>query len=137
MKQQVLLSNLEKENVLVPNNDIGNLKQIIEKFVSISDLSRGKASKVIQNVVKNKDQCIIVKNNKPEAVILSLSEYLELVDIKDRLHELEEDIELMQLANERVEKYTTDKTISQEKVLEKYNIQEKEIEELMNYVEIE
>ena len=137
MKQQVLLSNLEKENVLVPNNDIGNLKQIIEKFVSISDLSRGKASKVIQNVVKNKDQCIIVRNNKPEAVILSLSEYLELVDIKDRLHELEEDIELMQLANERVEKYTTDKTISQEKVLEKYNIQEKEIEELMNYVEIE
>lgn len=137
MKQDVVMNNLERKNIFMSDKTIGNLKHIINKFISISDLSRGKASKVVQNVVKNEDQCIIIKNNKPEAIILSLNEYLELIEIKEKLHELEENIELIQMANERIEKYTSSDTISHEEVLDRYDLSEEEINRLMDSVEIE
>lgn len=132
MKVAVLGSERKNENM------VDNIRNMIKKFVSISDLSRGKASQVVQNVVKNEDQCIIVKNNKPEAVILSLNEYLTLIDIKEKMNELEEDIELIQMVRKRIENTTKiNNAMSHEDILKRYDITEEEINELMNIVEIE
>ncbi|SCG82853.1 prevent-host-death family protein [Proteiniborus sp. DW1] len=137
MQQGVLVDSLERKNAFMTDNTIESLKHIIEKFISISDLSRGKASKVIQDVVKDESQYIIIKNNKPEAVILSLNEYMHLVEIKEKMNEMKEDIELIRLVNERMKNYDIENTMSQDEILKRYNIKEEEIDELIDFVELE
>lgn len=107
-----------------------DLRDIIGKLVSVSDLSRGMASKVIQNVGKNKEQYIVVKNNKPEAIILSVDEYMELMEAKENL-------ELLQMAQVRMKESISEEILSHEEVLERYEIKEKKLDELMDLVEIE
>lgn len=67
-------------------NDLFN---ILNKCISVSEFSRGRASKIIQDVSDNKEQYIVLKNNKPQAVIISIADYISLLEIKERL-ELEE-----------------------------------------------
>ncbi|HBG38936.1 MAG TPA: type II toxin-antitoxin system Phd/YefM family antitoxin [Clostridiaceae bacterium] len=107
-----------------------DLRGIIGKLVSVSDLSRGMASKIIQKVGQDKEQYIVVKNNKPEAVILSIEEYMELMEAK-------EDLQLLQLADSRMKNYVPEETASHDDVLNRYNIKEEKLDELMKTVEIE
>lgn len=106
-----------------------DLREVVGKLISVSELSRGMASKVIQNVAKEKGQYIVVKNNKPEAVIISVEEYMELIEAK-------EDLELLQVADSRMNDYIPEETASFEDVLSKYNIKEEILDELMENVDI-
>lgn len=69
--------------LVIKNMDI---RDVLEHIISVSELGRGKASQVIQNVEKNGDQYIVVKNNKPQAIIVSIEEYTELLRIRDAYH---------------------------------------------------
>lgn len=62
-----------------------DLRGALSRMISVSDLGRGKASKVIQEVESHKGQYIVVKNNKPMAIILSVEEYNELLEKKEEL----------------------------------------------------
>ncbi len=119
-----------KESILVVKNSKSDLREIISKLISVSDLSRGMASKIIKKVGKDREQYIVIKHNKPEAVILSIEDYLELMDAK-------EDLELIQLSESRIKNYVSEDTISHESVLSKYNISEENLDELIDSVEIE
>ena len=107
-----------------------DLRDIIRRFISVSDLSRGMASKIIQRVGKNKEQYIVVKNNKPEAVILSVDEYTNLL-------EASENLELLQTANERIKNFNQQETLSHDEILKQYNISEERLDKLAETVEIE
>lgn len=87
-----------------------DLRHVIGKLISVSDLSRGMASKIIQKVGKDKEQYVVVKNNKPEAVILSVEEYMEHMEAK-------EDLELLQIADNRLKNYVPEETASHDDVL--------------------
>jgi len=130
MEQGLILNRFEKESALMPEVSKTDLRNVISKLISVSDLSRGMASKIIQKVGKDKEQYIVVKNNKPEAVILSVDEYMELMEAK-------EDLELMQLAESRMRNYVPEETASHDDVLNRYNIKEEKLDELMETVEIE
>ena len=107
-----------------------DLRDVIGKLISVSDLSRGMASKIIQRVGKDKEQYIVVKNNKPEAVILSVDEYIELMEAK-------EDLQLLQIADIRMKNYVPEEAASHKDVLSRYNIREEKLDQLMETVEIE
>lgn len=130
MEQGLALDRLKKESILMPEVSKIDLRDIIGKLISVSDLSRGMASKIIQKVGKDKEQYIVVKNNKPEAVILSVEEYMELMEAKENL-------ELIQMAESRMKNYVPQETASHDDVLNRYNIKEEKLDELMETVEIE
>lgn len=130
MEQGLILNPYEKESALMPEVSKTDLRDIIGKLISVSDLSRGMASKIIQKVGKDKEQYIVVKNNKPEAVILSVEEYMELMEAK-------EDLQLLQLADSRMKNYVPEETASHDDVLKRYNIKEENLDKLMETVEIE
>jgi len=130
MEQGLTLNKYKKESALMTGVSKTDLRDIIGKLISVSDLSRGMASKIIQKVGKDKEQYIVVKNNKPEAVILSVEEYMELMEAK-------EDLELLQMADIRMKNYVPEETTSHEDVLRRYNIKEERLDELMEIVEIE
>lgn len=107
-----------------------DLREMIGRLISVSDLSRGMASKIIQQVGKNKEQFIVVKNNKPEAVILSVDEYTELLEARENL-------ELLQMADDRMKNFNQQDTLSHDDILKEYNISEERLDKIMESVEIE
>lgn len=60
-----------------------DLRKVFDCMISVSELGRGQASKVIQSVEDGGNPYIVVKNNKPQAVIISISDYTELMRAKD------------------------------------------------------
>lgn len=65
-----------------------DLRKVFDCMISVSELGRGQASKVIQAVEDLGNPFIVVKNNKPQAVIVSINEYTELMQAKDTLASL-------------------------------------------------
>lgn len=107
-----------------------DLRNALEHIISVSELGRGKASKVISDVECNKEQYIVVKNNKPQAIIMSIEEYSELQRLK-------EEYSLLQLASLRVAEANEDEYKSFNEVIDELDITEAELEKLADDVEIE
>ncbi len=61
---------------------------VIDNIVSVSDFSHGKASAIFSNV-RDDAPVVVVKNNKPTAVLVSPSEYRRLSEAQEDLAELE------------------------------------------------
>lgn len=119
----------------VPMKDF---RSAIHRMVSVSELSRGRASRIIQQVEENDEQFIVVKNNTPNAVIMSVNDYTELLTKQEQLKDLQEeviDLKLLLLAMERMKDNPT--VISGDEVIDKLGHSKEEIEALANLVEIE
>jgi len=107
-----------------------NLKDLASYMISVSDLGRGKASKIIEKVAKKKEHYIVVKNNKPQAVIIPIEEYDELI-------EAQEDLELLQLAIERTKNLKEGETLPFEEILKEDGLTKEELKKYIDIVEIE
>ena len=107
-----------------------NFADMMGKFISISDLGRGQASKIVNYVSEEQEQYIVVKNNKPTAVILSVDEYSDLLEAK-------EDYELLMLATQRMANYNPEKTVDFNNLLAELGLSDKELDRLEKDVEIE
>lgn len=51
---------------------------LTECLVSISDFSQGKAGKIFNDVAENDKEYIVLKNNQPIALLLSIKEYRKI-----------------------------------------------------------
>lgn len=69
--------------------DNGNLKDLLKQCISISEFSRN-PSAVVKDVISNRKRYIIVKNNVHAVVLLSMEEYMELVDTKGKTESKQE-----------------------------------------------
>lgn len=65
---------------------------LTDHFVSVSEFSQGKANRIFNDVANNNQEYVVVKNNKPIAVVLPVEEYQKL---NDRLKRLEAYVEQM------------------------------------------
>jgi len=107
-----------------------DLRDALEHIVSVSELGRGKASKVIQNVEDKNEQYIVVKNNKPQAVIISIEEYNRLLALSDEL-------ELLKLATLRVAETSESDYSSFNDVLEELGISHDDLDSIEDDVDID
>jgi len=107
-----------------------NLRDIVNHIISVSDLGRGKASKVIKNIESDNESYIIVKNNKPKAVIVSVDEYNRMVDSLEKM-------ELLLLASKRIKTNKQSEYLAYEDVLAEFHITAEEIETLQDTIELE
>ncbi|MDE5698205.1 MAG: type II toxin-antitoxin system Phd/YefM family antitoxin [Lachnospiraceae bacterium] len=112
------------------------LLDLTERLVPISDFSQGKAGKIFNDVAENNNEYIILKNNQPTAVLLSVKEYREIQEKSARLEELLEKIEnirLMKLAESRVDSNTS----AFETFVKDQGFSIEELEEISESVEFE
>lgn len=96
------------------------LAKFTERLVPISDFSQGKAGKIFSDVYENDNEYVVLKNNQPTAVVISVNQYkatqrrierlekileefirLEDVQEEDVFLPMEEDELLMKLAKSR------------------------------------
>lgn len=112
------------------------LLDLTERLVPISDFSQGKAGKIFNDVAENNNEYIILKNNQPTAVLLSMKEYREIQEKSAQLEELLdriENIKLLKLAESRVD----DSTSSFEAFVKEQGFSIEELKEISESVEFE
>ena len=91
----------------------------LQSLVPISQFNKGQAAKIVDRLHSEKE-LIVLKNNQPSAVILSLEEYT-------RLTEIEEDYFLLLEANRRIEENGDKKTVSLDSVMDHLGISKEEL----------
>ena len=112
------------------------LLDLTERLVPISDFSQGKAGKIFSDVAENNNEYIVLKNNQPTAVLISVKEYKETQEKAARLEALLEKIEnirLLKLAESRAD----DNTTSFESFVNEQGLTMEELEDLSESVELE
>lgn len=113
-----------------------SLLDLTERLVPISDFSQGKAGKIFNDVAENNNEYIVLKNNQPIAVLLSVKEYR---DIQEKIGKLEnflekiENIRLLKFAESRADNDSS----SFEAFVNEQGFSMKELEELSESVEFE
>ena len=78
--------------------------EFADKLVSISDFSQGKAGKIFSDVYENNSEYIVLKNNQPTAVVISVQEYKETqkkIAYLEKILEKVENMRLLKLAESR------------------------------------
>ena len=91
----------------------------LQSLVPISQFNKGQAAKIFDRLHSEKE-LIVLKNNQPSAVILSLEEYT-------RLTEIEEVYFLLLEANRRIEENGDKKTVSLDSVMDHLGISKEEL----------
>ena len=91
----------------------------LQSLVPISQFNKGQAAKIFDRIHSEKE-LIVLKNNQPSAVILSLEEYT-------RLTEIEEDYFLLLEANRRIEENGDKKTVSLDSLMDHLGISKEEL----------
>ncbi len=107
-----------------------DLRAALDHMISVSELGRGQASKVVQDVEQNKEQYIVVKNNKPQAIIISIDEYMNLMEAR-------EELDLFMIAQKRMNDGSGGATIEFNDVLEELGISLDELDKIKDKVELE
>lgn len=113
-----------------------SLLDFTEKLVPISDFSQGRAGKIFNDVAENNSEYIVLKNNQPTAVLVSVNEYRDIqtkAEKLDRLMEKIENIRLLKLAESR----KNNKTYSLEELIGEEGLSMEELEKLAESVEFE
>ena len=101
---------------------------VLNSLSSITQFNKGQASKIFDRL-RTERQLIVLKNNTPSAVILSPEEY-------ERLAEIEEDYQLLLLAQERISRGSLDRAVSFHEAMANLGISETDLNEAED-VEIE
>lgn len=113
----------------------GNIS-LLNNFVSVSDFSQGKANKIFKDVSENDQEYIVLKNNKPAAVVLSVSEYEKKNERIKRLEAIVEKIMDLHLLYEARTRNAED-AVPFEEIVKEEGLSMEELEVLAESVDIE
>jgi len=106
---------------------MANISKAITNIVSITCFNRGKACQIFDSV-RRSGTIVVTKNKKPECVLMSVDDYLSLMEEIDNAR-------LLSIASERLAN-NNGTTISQEKMNNLLGITKRELDGFEN-VEIE
>ena len=112
------------------------LAEVVDKLVPISDFSQGKSGKIFSDVYENNSEYIVLKNNIPTAIIVSISEYKKMQEKIARFEKIinaMDTYKLLALAQSR----NIDKTDDFYEFLRSEGLNISELEELADSVELE
>ena len=119
-------------------NTQNSMLGFVEKLIPISDFSRGKTAKIFDDVKNNNTEYIVLKNNQPTALLISLDSYRELFEKASKLERLLDKIEeerLYALSSSRMKKASSLTDLSD--VIKEFGLDEDEIMNGADDAEIE
>lgn len=112
------------------------LMDFTERLVPISDFSQGKAGKIFNDVSENDNEYIILKNNQPTAVLVSIKEYKKIQNKIAKMERFLEDIENIHLLKLAESRNSSNTSAFEDLVLEE-GFSMEEVKELSESVEFE
>lgn len=112
------------------------LVDFAEKLVPVSDFSQGKAGKIFNDVAENNSEYIVLKNNQPTAVVVSVKEYIDTQKKISKLEKLLDELENIRLLH-MAESRKNDNSTPFEEFIEEEGFTMDELEEMSDSVEFE
>ena len=97
-------------------------KNMLKSIVPISRFNKGEANKIFYEV-KTEGHKIVVKNNKPECVLIAPAEYEVIMETLENYY-------LLTQAEERVASSKKSDYVSQEQIMKEFNVKEEDLEDL-------
>lgn len=101
------------------------LMNILNNMVPVSELNKGKGTQII-NDLKNTKFKVIIKNNRPEAVLITAEEYDKLTKIKNEYDEMQLEVTALR----RLETFNSSTSVmtSQENLMQELGITAEELQ---------
>lgn len=112
---------------------------LVKRLVPVSDFSKGRTAKIFEDIKKNNHEYIVLKNNQPTAVLMSLEAYSEMVykvrKIESMINRIE-DNRLIKKAQRVSESFDTSGAASYQEILSALGLDGTEVDELAESVVI-
>ena len=115
------------------NTDIISM---VDRLIPISEFSKGKTSHIFDDVKNNHSEYIILKNNQPTAVLISVEEYKKVRLFAAFLEQVDE-MMLFEQALRVQNSFDQADAITLDKLMEKHELNPADVEALVESVEIE
>lgn len=116
------------------------LLNFTQHLVPISDFSRGKTAQVFDDVKNNNTEYVVLKNNQPTAIVISLDTYQALVEKAIKMEKLFDSLEEERLLAEakKIEQCSSPARFEDfNDVCREFGFDPKEIEAIRESVDIE
>lgn len=102
-----------------------SVTELFNNMISITDLNKGKGAKIIDEVKKTGYK-VILKNNHPEAVLITPDQFKEMLSLKEELADMTLGMEALR----RMANFSPETTVSQEDMLSELGISQKELDNI-------
>lgn len=106
-------------------NDTPSLANVFKNMISITDLNKGKSAKIIDDVKKTGFK-VILKNNRPEAVLITPDQFEKMLAMREEI----EDMTIGMEALRRLSNFNSAATISHENILAEFGISREELDSI-------
>ena len=116
------------------------LADFTEYLISVSAFSKGQTSEVIEKVAEKNQKYVILKNNRPKAVLISLKDFRDIAAKAEKYEALVEKMDEMQLlkqARDELSKYDIDNAPSYDDLLKEFGFEKSDMEKESASVELE
>lgn len=97
--------------------------ELFKNMVSVTELNKGNASKIIDEMKKTGYK-VILKNNSPEAVLITPDQFEELISLREEVLDMSLGIEALK----RLNSYNSQESISHEDILKEFGISREELD---------
>ncbi len=117
-----------------------NLLKLTERLVNISEFNTGKTSLIFDDVKNNNAEYVVLKNNQPTAIVISIESYRKLINMAGKMEAILEKIEeerLLKLAQSRMDSYDPQLAVSHDDFVREMGLDPAEIKRDCESVEIE
>lgn len=101
------------------------VSELFKNFIPITDLNKGKASQIIDELKKTGYK-VILKNNRPEAVLITPAQFEEMLAMREEMEEMALALEALR----RLEGFDPAQAVSHDDVLAEFGLSPKELDEI-------
>jgi len=113
-----------------------DIVRMVERLIPVSEFSKGKTSHIFNDVKKNNSEYIILKNNQPTAVLISVDEYKKAKQITAFLERVDEKV-LFEQALRAQASFNQAEAISLDELMAKHDLDPAVVSAAAESVEIE
>jgi antitoxin StbD len=106
-------------------NNTPSITELFENMISITDLNKGKGAKIIDEM-KRTGYKVILKNNRPEAVLITPNQFEEMLALKEELADMTLGMEALR----RMVNFNPEAAVSHEDMLAEFGITHAELDNI-------
>jgi len=113
-----------------------SIVKMVDRLIPISEFSKGRTSHIFDDVKNNNSEYIILKNNQPTAVLISVDGYKKVKMLEAFLEQVDEKM-LYEQATRAQASFKQADAVTLEELMKKHSLDPAEVEATIESVEIE
>ena len=113
-----------------------DIVRMVDRLIPVSEFSKGRTAHIFDDVKNNNSEYIVLKNNQPTAVLISVDEYKKVKQLGAYLEQVDEKM-LFEQALKAQASFNQKDTVTMDELMKEHDINPAEVEKAMESIEIE